>query len=562
MKYLYKKKRLLLIGSVAALHNCACLAFPFALMWITDSITSGNYGKFSAYVVFAVTSVTIQIALHILLEKSVRKYTAFCMTSLKSGLIKAILSFKYGFFAESDRAEYNSFLINDIKMLEDKYYGQIIGIVKQSSLLLFACVSIFLLKPIFLAVVLAVYVLSVMIPLAFKRKIVSANRELVEANQVCTKAYDEILSGFSLIKAHNLKEIMYKLHMPSIKTANDKNAKLGFWLSAANATLAFMSILLTLSVFVIGGRLVMSGLLTVGALVALAQLLVYAIDPIIGIIGAKNSINSVRSVIGNCDQIMGYKEEVSVGIGEEAAELTGVALNKVSFGYSGGKNGENKVISDLTYEFAAGKKYALVGHNGSGKSTLLKILAGFYDSYEGDICLGGISYRRIPQELLSSKIAYMEQDSFLFDLPILDNITLLKDYDDTQVDEAVAKAGLDGLVCVRSGESASTLKLSGGEKQRVSMARGMLTIKGAEIILADEPAAALDKSGSLKFDEMIRSVENKLCIVVTHKLDKTLEMYDTVLVMDDGKIVESGPYKQLVSDGKYFSEMKEIRLAS
>lgn len=544
MKYVYKKRNLVLIGFVAALYNAVTLAFPLALMKVMDSIIVGDFDHFWLYIGFACVSVLARLVFHIVLTWLEQRFTMQCITSLRSDLLKQILRFDCSFFEASPVSAYSSFMINDTRMLEDSYFTQIIAIIKHLSMLVLACVTIFFLNPAFLAVAACIYLISIVVPAILKKKIVTLNKDVITANGLFTKSCEEVFSGFTTIKAFGLMKLMYKLHSPVIKKSGQANMHLNLWLSISNAILAFLGIFMSLFVFIIGGWLVVSGILTAGALVALAELLAYTLEPIMGIIGAKNSINAAKNVIDNCDTIFSY-EPRSVVPGLPSTMQDGViSLCNLNFRYA---NKENDTLQNINFKFEQGKKYAIIGGNGSGKSTLLKVLSGLYQPQNGQLFLNGRAYETINEDELREKVVYMEQNSSIFDLSIDDNVTLQRLSEKTNFNDVLASLKLDILAKDRDNSEVSLAqKLSGGEKQRISLARCLLSLSAADVFLADEPTAAMDPGGQSAFDKIIKGMQDKTCIVVTHRLSNALRMYDEILVMNHGALVDSGTYEDLV----------------
>ena len=147
-------------------------------------------------------------------------------------------------------------------------------------------------------------------------------------------------------------------------------------------------------------------------------------------------------------------------------------------------------------------------------------------------------------------VSYMSQDIFLFDASIEENILLDFEYDKGHYEEITRKLSIDRLMDQEFHEDIKTDSLSGGEKQRISIARSLM--KDSDIILADEPTSALDQLAIKSFDDLIMSLENKLIVVVTHDMNERLKNYDEVLVFQEGSLVEHGSYDELVNNQGYF----------
>lgn len=204
--------------------------------------------------------------------------------------------------------------------------------------------------------------------------------------------------------------------------------------------------------------------------------------------------------------------------------------------------------------FDAGKKYAIVGASGSGKSTLLNLLMASHGNYSGKICYDGHEVKKISSESLYDIVSMIQQNVFVFNASIRNNITMFREFPTAEVDRAIELSGLSTLIAERGedylcGENGSGL--SGGEKQRISIARSLL--KHASVLLADEATAALDAQTAHQVTDDILSLTGVTRIVVTHTLEQAaLRRYDGILVLKNGRIAESGTFDALMARKGYF----------
>ena len=210
-----------------------------------------------------------------------------------------------------------------------------------------------------------------------------------------------------------------------------------------------------------------------------------------------------------------------------------ITLERVSYGYREGQ----EVLHELSYCFRVGKHYAIVGKSGCGKSTLLSLLLGYYPDYGGSIFYDGAELRELSRECLGSTAAYVSQDTFLFQDTIWNNITLYEEkYTRQDVESALEQAGLSEFAASLP-EGLSTMagengrNLSGGEKQRLSLARALL--RRNKVLLLDEFTANLDRETAEKIEEKIMELEECLVIAVTHRLEPgAVSRYDGILDLD------------------------------
>lgn len=275
-------------------------------------------------------------------------------------------------------------------------------------------------------------------------------------------------------------------------------------------------------------------------------------------LAALSFVDELAIVGANVKEINGILDSPELNRPEGKTSLSDekICLKQVSFSYG---NQDEKVLKGVNLTINPGTVTALVGPSGSGKSTIAKLIAGFWDVTEGNITLGGKDIKEIPLDQLNQEIAYVSQDNYLFDRTIRDNIRMGKlNATDAEV-EAVAKAaGCDGFIrkldkgydtiCGEGGGH-----LSGGEKQRISIARAML--KNSKIVILDEATASIDPENEAMIQKAISALtKGKTLIVIAHRLG-TITDADNIVVVQDGHIEAQGTHEQLKENCPLYSKM-------
>lgn len=250
------------------------------------------------------------------------------------------------------------------------------------------------------------------------------------------------------------------------------------------------------------------------------------------------------------------KDKINHGQREEFKTFD-IEFDDVSFGYS-----DKMVIENLSFRLDEGKVYALVGSSGSGKSTIAKLISGFYNVDKGNIKIGGIPLSEYSKEAIIKNISFVFQEAKLFKTSIYENVALAKKgatYE--EVMEAMRLAGCESII-EKFADAENTVigskgvYLSGGEKQRIAIARSIL--KDSNIIIMDEASASIDPDNEYELQKAFKNLmKDKTVIMIAHRLS-SISNVDEILVLEEGKIVERGTDKDLMSKDSRYKELQEM----
>ena len=476
------------------------------------------------------------------LERAMRQYKDFAFKKL---IGKSISSFR-----DESAAGYLSALTNDAASIETNYLAQMLAMITKAVTFIGALLLMCRYSLLMTAIAAGLTVLPLIASLLTGNRLQAVESRVSERNGEFTAALSDCLAGFTVVKNFRAEREIFRLFAQSNKALEHEKFTGRRIKTLVGMIGAVTGIFAQLGVFIAGVYLSMKGgSMTPGAVVLFVNLMNFIISPIAELPGL---LACRKAALGLVDKLAAALERSSSREGSETLNRleNGIRLENVSFAYEPGKT----VLHGINAEFEAGKAYALVGGSGSGKSTLLNLLMAAETNYSGHILADGIELSDISTESLYGTMAAIQQNVFVFNASIKDNVSMFRDFPKTEMDEAIARAHLGALIRERGddylcGENGSGL--SGGEKQRISIARSLL--KKSSVLLADEVTAALDAQTAHRVSSDILDLQGITRIVVTHTLEESLlRRYDKIFVLRGGRIEEAGSFADLMANKGYF----------
>ena len=476
------------------------------------------------------------------IEKAMRQYKDFAFQKLTE---KSISSFR----AESTAA-YLSALTNDAASVEADDLSQLLSVITKAVTFFGALAMMLWYSPLMTAIAAGVTVLPLIASVLTGGQLQAAEKRVSDQNRDFTAALSDCLGGFSVVKTFRAEKEIFRLFAESNRALEQEKFSRRRLKALVGMIGATTGIIAQLGVFLAGAYLALSGRgLTAGAVILFVNLMNFMIEPVAELPALLAARKAARGLIVKLADALEQDETQPDGV--HIVPLTReLRLENVRFSY----DGKTEILRGVSAVFEAGKAYAVVGTSGSGKSTLLNLLTSPGMAYEGSILLDGTELRTASPESLYETVSLIQQNVFVFNASIRDNVTMFRSFPSEELAQAVRRAQLESLLADRGegylcGENGSGL--SGGEKQRISIARSLL--KHASVLLADEATAALDAQTAHQVTDDILSLSGVTRIVVTHTLEQAaLRRYDGILVLKDGRIAESGSFDELMEQKGYF----------
>lgn len=479
----------------------------------------------------------------------------------KLNLGDKLKSLPMGFFADHDAGELSTLLMRNYEEIENLSSSVVANgaVIIIRLLMALIVLSVFNIK-----MTLAMFVV---IPLAVPFAVISYRRirhtssELIAIQQQTAANVIEYAGGITTLQAYGRAGSAFdglKKSFAKLRDDAKKQEKAGGAVSMYGRAILFLGISVVMGT---GAYLLSIGEITpfFYIMCLLAALQVY--EPILQLFVFVISMARTNQCV---DKLIRLKEEKELEVTDPSRTTAGsdISFKNVYFAY----DGENDVLKGVSFDIPERNFVALVGSSGSGKTTIARLLARFWDIRQGEISIGGIPINSMTQEHLLSKISMVFQDVYLFKDTIAENIRIGKPEASDEEIIAAAKAAAchdfimslpDGYQTM-VGEGGSTL--SGGEKQRISIARAILS--DAPIVFLDEATASLDPENEVLIQYAIDElVKNKTVLVIAHRLQSVMNA-DDIIVLDEGRIIEEGNHNTLLSkNGRYASLWKEQETA-
>ena len=454
-------------------------------------------------------------------------------------------------FARENTGSYLSLLTNDVTSIEEGYLKRGFLIVYHALLLAGSLATMLALSVPLTAAAVALSAAPLAVSVAMGREMGERERAVSAGNERFVSRLRDLLAGFSVVKAFRAEAEARRLFdAANAEVEGLKRRRYGWECLIGAVSENLCGSLLQFGVFLAGAWLAVAGEVTAGTVLVFVNLCNYLVMPINVL---PQFLASRRAAAGLIEKLAEAAErnEARRGEGVGRGLAGGVVLDHVGFAYDGGE----PVLADVSLALAPGGRYALVGASGSGKSTLLNLLMGGEDGYTGSVRVGGHELRRIDAGSLCDLMGLIDQQVFLFDDTLGNNVTMFRDFPEGAVLGACRRAGLGELVAEKGlgyecGEGGANL--SGGERQRVSIARALL--RKTPVLLVDEATSALDARTAAEVAGAILDLEGPTRLVVTHRLEPALlARYDEIFVLREGRVVERGTYDELASAGGYFA---------
>lgn len=554
VKYIFKSKFYLILNSLLSFLGFGSLFLTFYCYSLITKVVQNNSME-DAYKVTGLIMLTILalIVFSILSTITTRKILEIAVEGLRNEIFISAYNSKISDYYKRGKSYFETVILNDIDILEDKYFRSIIEIINDTIQIIIMATAIKLvgIDNLILVVVLCIPILIT--PFILKRKLNEKGNDFSEKIKRFNNIAVETIDSFYLCKYFKSAKNVFDRYKIETFLVENSRKSLDYY-RAFNTSISIITIIIlkVISLYSFTDKS-LNSLLDLSRVALLFSLVNNIGNPLKNILTYIELINSTKEIRKNILSLLSSEIENKQNFELKDANLE---INNLTLRVS------NKTILDnFTYTFNKGNKYMIVGESGCGKSSLFKVLLRYFENYEGEIKLGNREIRTLKHEDIYKKISYISQEIYILSDTLRNNITLfIEDFSDEDVLLAIEKAGLkpfydnleNGLGTIIDRDNRT---ISGGEMQRIGLARGFLF--NSSVYLFDEVTSALDKDTSLLVEKNILALEDKIVISIVHKINEVSENYDYLLFMDKGKIKYFGNYKEVKNNNKEVKELLE-----
>lgn len=556
-KQFHKNNRMNFIMTIFSLILCSVMniAMAFMLQFFIEAVEYNSYEVLKKGFTIGTTYLIIYAMFSFLQRNYKNAYIRKATSQFKDYIFEKMLSKSISQFGNGASAKFISAFSNDLASIETNYLAGTLNLILTVMFFVGAAIASLYIQWKLAIPILAVSLISIVISLKYGEKLVEKEKETSEENMDFVAQVKDLLNGFIVIKS-------FKAEKEVLQIFRKKNTKLEATKQGRRVTSDTVSIysdisaiIVNIMIFALGFFLAFKNVMSIGMVIAFIQLGNFILHPVRYLAPQLSNRKAAIKLIERISDVIEKEEKKKEGSQLMNFEKD-IVFRNLNFSYGE----EQTVLENINLCFEKGKSYAIVGGSGSGKSTLFKLLLGHHTDYQGDLLIDGIPIKEIDLDSLYDQISIIQQDVFLFDSSIKDNITMFRSFDETKVMNAIEQAGLTSLI-EEKGEDYSCgeggKNLSGGEKQRVSIARCL--VRGTPILLMDEATASLDNNIAQMVENKILSMENLTRIIVTHRFNEAImRKYDEIFVMNRGSMIEQGTFDELMDKQGYFYSLYNV----
>lgn len=449
------------------------------------------------------------------------------------------------------------FRAGSLRVVRDLFSNHLINGVLDLGLFIVILLYMIIKSPLLATWVIVLASLNFILLIVTRKKLIELNQEEILKNTKVQGIQTEIFYGIFGVKTAGIENQMYLKWSDSFKKLILAYRKKDGFLNYINTATSTFMLISPLIILWVGAKQVFTKELLLGELMAFYAISSQFFSLSNSLVQTSSSFILTNSYLRRIQDVFDERKEPTPAHPIKLPKIKGnIELREVNFGYS---KYSPPVLIDINLTIKAGQKVAIVGKSGTGKSTLGRLILGLYTNTSGKILYDGLDLKTMDKAILRSQIGVVPQDVTLFNRSIFDNIAIhntkitmnevIEAAKLAQVHDEVMKMPMKYHTLI----SEMGMNISGGQRQRIALARAL--VHKPSILVLDEATSSLDQINEAKIDKYLSKM-NCTRVVIAHRLS-TVQNADKIVVLHDGKIVESGTYKELINSSGYFTEFYE-----
>lgn len=561
--YYYRPHRKIFYADMAASMLLSLIGIIYPIItrkMLNDFIPNRNYRFVVLFGIMLLGAYFIKMLLNYFVQYYGHVMGVRMQAQMRSDMFNKLETLPFGFFDNNETGKIMSRMTNDLMDISElAHHGPENLIISTASVIIafiyLSTVNIYLALVSFICVPFLIGI-SASLRKKMRKAFMDSRTSIAEINA----SLESSISGIRVTKSfNNSAEERKKFEIGNkrfVAARKDAYRAMGQFHSGNT----FVTDIFNVVVLIVGGLFLYKNKINLGDYSAFIISINMFVYPVLNLIGFMEQYQNGVTGFERFTDIMDAEPEKDSENAVDAGVLSGqIEFKNVSYAY----DGENDVLENVNFTVNKGEKFALVGPSGGGKTTICHLIPHFYNVTDGEIFIDGKEIHTLTMESLRRNIGIVQQDVYLFNSSVKDNILYGRlDATDEEVIEAAKKASIhDYIMSLPKGYDTQIgergVRLSGGQKQRLSIARVFL--KNPPILILDEATSALDNSTEILIQKALDSLcEGRTTLIVAHRLS-TVKSADKIAVIDDGKIKEYGTHEELLSENGIYSELYKLQ---